>query len=68
MVTINGPCHAWPSLGNAQGPGDIATLYNIALQIRGDIHETLSQVWEKSKELTISNILTAWPKAENMKH
>lgn len=36
VVTIDGPCHAWPRLGNAQGPRDIATLHNIALQMTGD--------------------------------
>lgn len=32
VVAIDGPSHAGPGLGNAQGPGDITTLYHVALQ------------------------------------
>lgn len=54
VVTVDGPCHAWPSLGNTQGPRDITTLHNIALQVEGDTHERPGQLWEEGNELTIS--------------
>ena len=34
MVSVDGPGHAWPGLGEAQSSRDIATLYNIPLQTR----------------------------------
>lgn len=32
VVSVDGPGHAWPGLGEAQSPGDITTLQDVPLQ------------------------------------
>jgi hypothetical protein len=49
VISIDGPGHTRPGLGDAQGPGDIAALHNVALQTQGGTRESGQVLGERQR-------------------